>query len=141
VDRWQPGGRCQARIRCAQTGEVELHPHPGDQLAREKRLGHKICSPQLDPLDPLRNLRKTRDQENGDVAAFRARLELLQNLKSIHARHLDVQEDEVGRPRTGRSQSLLATGGRPHIIAGGTEHMAEGTQPLRVVIDYQNPRA
>ena len=108
-----------------QVSEFLLHPHPREQLAGMKRLGHGIHSPQPEPLVPCFPLRKCADHQDGDVLAFLPRLQPPEDLKPIHARHPDIEQNEVGQTVRNCSQRMLSAVGLQHLVAGRGQHMAQ----------------
>ena len=67
------------------------------------------------------------------------RAQPLQHLEAIHARHLDVEQHQVGRLAVGQRQAVLAGGGAVHVEALVLENHLERVANRRLVVDHQNP--
>ena len=94
---------------------VALHPqqgpHPGQELGLVERFAQEVIRSRLEPLDLVFGLAR-RDHDDGQVGGGRVGPEPAADLVAVHARHENVEEDEVRsllldqregfRPRRGR---------------------------------------
>ena len=65
-------------------------------------------------------------------------LDLVQQLESVHARHLDVTHDELGLAIGEHCERGLAVAGRAGVDAGQAQRVTQGVAQRRVVLHHQH---
>ena len=91
-----------------QSPQFQLRLNAGEQFLDLERLRNEVHRPQLQALYPLDHFRDRTEENDGEVASLRPRLELPINLEPAHARHADVQENQLRQPGCDGSQRLLS---------------------------------
>ena len=87
-------------------------------------------------LHHVRQLRPRGEEHHRDVLGV-AELELAAHLVAVHARHGDVEEDEVRVAGEGELEALLAGGRGEHLVAVGGEDGGDRRGQVAVVVDHQ----
>ena len=77
--------------------QAERRPDAGDQLHAFDRLGHEVVGAGFQSAHPILGLIEGGDHDHRQQPAARTRLYPAADLIAVHARHLDVEKDEVGR--------------------------------------------
>ena len=106
------------------------------QVLAAERLGDVAGGAGAAGLLHVRELGPGREEHHRDVLGV-AELELPADLVPVHARHGDVEQDEVGVLREGDLEALLSAGGREHLEAVGLEHGGDRRREIGVVVDHQ----
>jgi hypothetical protein len=78
------------------------------------------------------------DEDDGDGRQELVLLQFRAHLVSVHPRHVDVEQDEIGRIRFARQQGQPAAGDRPRAVAASLEHVRQHLQVGRRVIHDQD---
>ena len=81
-----------------------------------------------------------REEHDRDVLGV-AELELPADLVAVHARHGDVQEDQVRVPGEGELEALLAAGRGEDLVAVRGQDGGDRCGEVVVVVDHQYPEA
>src|SRR5208282_663614 len=89
---------------------------PRQHFLRLDGLGDVINAAGLKTSDFLARVAKGADENNGDAAALLVRLQATAHLVAIHARHIYVEQDQVGNLGGHRFQRQSAAGGRSDVI-------------------------
>jgi hypothetical protein len=115
-----------------------MRSDPRQHVLGLKGLGDVINAAGLKTLDFLLCVAKGAYKNNGDAAALLVRLQATAHLIAIHARHIYVEQDQVGSLGGHGFQSQSAVGGRTDAIAALGQHFGEETQAGGGVIHHQN---
>ena len=76
------------------------------------------------------------EHEDGDIGSGRIATDPPARLQPVHPRHHDVEDDQIGAWGVALPETLLAVGGRPHLIALDPQvHLDDVEQPGIVVHD------
>ena len=89
------------RVAHAQLVHHDLEPrertHPREQGDVVDRLGQEVVGARLEAAHPIGGIGQGRDHDDGDVPRLRVRPEPLGDLETVHARHHDVEQNEIRR--------------------------------------------
>ncbi len=88
-------------------------------------------------LDDVSSLLVARQKQNGDVPRGVSFLQLCANLKSVHARHFDVQQDHVRRRRLGNPDPLATRICVQHLRHDSVKIVVSQVMSIWIVIDHQ----
>ena len=115
-------------------GEGEMRTHARHQQLAVDRLGEVIHRTQVQPLHLVGGLGLAGEEDDRDARGGGVFLEQLADLEAAGARHVHVEQDQVGPGVGGReAQGIAAVGGELDLVLG-TEHLADqGEQILRVI--------
>jgi hypothetical protein len=81
------------------------------------------------------------DRKTTGISRRRASLELPADFEAVHARHHDVEQDEIGGLGRGGLEGQGAVGNRPREVAFAAQKLAKDAQILRPVVDDENVAA
>jgi hypothetical protein len=117
---WRPRG-----------GAAEHRLHAGDDLARGEGLGDVVVGAELDADDPVDLVVAARQEQHGHVAL---RTQAAADLQPVHARHVDVEHDQIGRVLGDAGQRGLPVRGLRAGEAGLFQREHEQLADVRVVV-------
>ena len=137
VPRLQLGGLPADRVLVALDPNERLDP--GEQLGLVERLGDEVVGPGFDRPDLLLGVAR-RDHHDRQVGGLRVLADPPAHLVAVHARHHDVEQDDVGRLLAQHVQRLLAGRGGQHPIAARAQHRVEQPDVRRLVVDDEDRR-
>ena len=108
------------------------------QDRRVERLGQEVVGAGLQTADDALGVVDARDHDHGQVAELLVGLDALEDLDAVHAGHLDVEQDHVGRVLADRRQ-----GRGPVVRRGGSEPLSgerrrDEPSVERVVVDDED---
>jgi hypothetical protein len=92
--------------------EAQVESDPGHHLFWLERLGDIVDRPCVKPFHLLALIFQDADEDNGNGTRPFIRFEPAAHFVAVHARHLDIQQDEVREDRPDKPQRQLAVGGR-----------------------------
>ena len=78
--------------------------------------------------------------DDDDRGGFHEVPELVQDLEAVHAGHLDVEEDQVGRLALDQLDAFLAGRRLHHVVALVGERLLQRGANGRLVVDDENAR-
>jgi hypothetical protein len=120
--------------------EFQLGAHPGEHDGRLERLGDVVDGAQSEaPLLVARGIHGG-DEDHGNVAGKRIDAQVLEHLEAIHARHHDVEQDQVGSGLAGGDLQGARAGVGSQDAASRLQQFAKNGQVLRVVVDNEDGR-
>ena len=119
----------------AADGQVGVDP--GDDLFRLERLGDVVHRAQLQALDLVLGVGEGGEVDDGDVAQGGVGLQAAADLKAVHVRHHDVQEDQGGPGLLGDGQGAGAVFGHQQLIAPAVQGLMQHLQVGDVVVHQQ----
>jgi hypothetical protein len=90
----------------------------GKQFLAPEWLRNKINRAEAQAFHSLFQFVSGADEYDGNTATFLASLQLPTNPKSVHARHADIQQDQIGHFRLNGFEGQLPLIGRSHLIPG-----------------------
>ena len=91
--------------------EAQQVPHPHAQLGAIHGLGEKVLGAGAQPEHPGVAIVQGGDHDDGNVLGGEVALDLARHLVAVHARHHDVEQDQVGRLLRHHGERFLAAGG------------------------------
>ena len=101
-----------------------------------RRLLEEVDGPAARGLDGCGDVAVTRDHQDGRRRF--ARHDLVEHLETVHAGHLDVEQDRVGRGRVQVREGGLPVGSGRDLVPFVLEDHAEGVADARIVVDDQD---
>ena len=110
----------------------------GAQQHLVKGFGEIILRAQFDPFDHAAQIGHGRDDDHRNVAPFGLGLQLAQNLKAIHLRHHNIEQDQIRLFRGHLRQRLSPIGRADGGIAQIVEFLLQGINIKGFVIDDQD---
>ena len=113
---------------------------PFDEKAHLERLGDVVDPAEGEGVHLVEVLVQGADEDDGDAAQGRVGLEVAADLVPVHLRHVDVEEDQVGRVFSRRQQRQLAARDRADLVASGLEHPGQDLEVGRDVVHDQDAR-
>ena len=128
-------GVAQSFFRLAQS---QMRSDPRQHFLGLKGLGDVINAAGLKTGDFLARIAKGADENNGDAAALLVCLQATAHLIAIHARHTDVEQDQVWSFGGYGFQRQSAVGCRSDAIAVLGQQFGQETQAGGSVIHHQN---
>ena len=102
--------------------EAQQVPHPHAQLGPIHGLGEEVLGSGAQPEHPGVAIVEGGDHDDGNVLGGEVALESCGHLVAVHARHHDVEQDEVGRLLRHHGERFLAAGGGPEVKPVRREH-------------------
>ena len=75
-------------------------------------------------------------KNDGDIAGGGVVLELGADLKTIHARHYNIQKHQIGRIGLADGQGLFTVGGHEHLVVG-PKHLVHNLNVDGLVVDHK----
>ena len=114
--------------------ERQVRGHARQQDGRADGLGDVVHRPQLQAQALVLHVGARGEEDHGNVARVQVRLEPAADLIAVHARHHDVEQDEVGRLLALRDlQRLLPLVGHLHVVVVAQQPAHEREVVGRVV--------
>ena len=141
------GGEAQGAGRFPTSMPFVQHPleahqaaHPRHQRVVFDRLGEEVVRPRLEAAQALARFAERRDHDDRDVHGFRPRLQPAAALVPVHARHHDVEQDEVGLPGQGLLEGFRAVPCRGDLVVFRRKLGVQQPHVGRNVVHDQDPR-
>ncbi len=116
----------------------EVRLHAGVNFFQLKGLGDVIHPACAEGLQLVVNGIQRADEDYRDGAGARVCLELLAHFKAVHARHLNIQQDEIRQGFLGDRNRQFAADGRAHLVLILGEHGRQHAEVGRVVVNDEN---
>ena len=110
---------------------------PGQQLAAVDRLGQEVVGPRLEGLDLLL-VAAGGDHHDRQERRGRVRADPPAHLVAVHARHHDVEQDEVDAALGQRGERLLTGLRAADVVAARGQHRLEQPDVRRLVVDDEH---
>ena len=117
-------------------GEAEVGLDTGAHHGGVDRLDDEVDGAEFEATCLVAGVVMRRDEDDGNVTRQRVGLELAANLEAIHARHHDVEQDQVGPVLAADLQGLGAAQGLEHAVIR-RERLVEHLDVERLVVDHQ----
>ena len=104
------------------------------------RLGEIVVSARIESGNDVSRIGFGREQDDGDEAQRRIRLQAPCHRDAVEFRHHDVEEDEVGIARLGLGQCLLAVDCGNDFVAMVLQPHRHDFEVLRCIVDDEDAR-
>jgi hypothetical protein len=119
--------------------QARQRAHPGEERDVVDRLGEEVVGAGLQAAHPVRDVGKRGDHDQRDVACLAVRLQATAQLETVHPRHHDIGQDQVGRLAVRQLDGRGAVRCGDHVEVLGGQLDLEQFDIRRNVIDDQNP--
>jgi len=107
-------------------------------LLQLERLGHVVRAAHGESLHLVEHLGVGADEDDRHLGQPRICLELCADLVAVELRHVDVEEDEIGRLATGGLERELSIGHGPDLVPALLEHSSQELQVGGRVVDDED---
>ena len=114
--------------------------HPGDQRNVVDRLGEEVVGAGFEPGHPVRRLVEGGDDDDRDMGGARIGLQAPAGLEAVHARHHDVEKDDVALAAGADLDRLRPVHCGDHLEVLGRQARLEELYIGDVVVDDENSR-
>ena len=131
----QAGQGIRLALRAA---PVEHVLDAGQQLLVVVGLGQVVVRPALQPPDLVADLALGRDHDHGDLRGRELRPQMVADLESVHVRHHEVQQDQVGQFGTGHLHGLTTVGGGERLVSPLLQQEGEDPPDVWLVVDDED---
>ena len=121
-----------------QAADFQVGAHPGQNFFDLKGFGDVIYRPGLEAAHFIREFVQGADEDHRDGPGIWVFFQLLADLVAVHARHADIEQDQVGRVGGDYRQGGRAIGGAAHFVAVFLQHAGQHLQIGQGVIDDQD---
>ena len=121
-------------------GERDVRAHPRAQEARVDRLGEVVHRAQLEALELVVRPGLAGKEHHRDPGRHRVLLEHAAHLEAARARHLDVEQDQVGPGVVAGELQRRAAVGRELDVVLLPEHLGREREHVRGIVDDQDHR-
>jgi hypothetical protein len=111
---------------------------PSQQLPQGERLGDVVVGAQLEAAHAVPLLAAGGQHDHRDVDP--AAPQLAADVPAAHARHHDVEQDQVGRLAGRPPQPVLAVQAHRGLVALEAQVVLEPADDVRLVVDDEDPR-
>ena len=120
--------------------QLQLRAHARHQLARLERLGHVVDRAGFETLEAIGEVGERRQHHHRRQSIAGQLAEAARQLEAVHARHVDVGDEEIGHVLLRHAQRRQAVAGEHHAIFG-CEQRADGVGEARIVLRDEDGRA
>ena len=110
----------------------------GEHLVHPERLGDVIHPAALKRRDLIRSITQRTDEKHRNSFQPVVCFQTSTDFKTVHVRHVDVEQDQVGGRAPGGLQSRLPASSRTDFVSLRFEHFGEQFQIGRGVVHNQN---
>ena len=110
----------------------------GQHLFEQERLGHVVRAADFERLDHVGPVGPRGHKDHGHSLRVFRRPELPADFVSVHARHVDVEQDQIGQVVLDGLQRLATAADGPHFVPFFTEQAAEEPQVPQRVVDHEH---
>src|SRR5262249_22961625 len=118
--------------------EHDLRIYSREELGLVEWLGDVIHSAAFEPFDHQVLVVRRREKNDGHVRAAGNFLKPAAGFDATHARHQDVEKNEIGRARRRAFERLFAAGGGNDFVVEKLEEGADKLDVPLLVIHHQN---
>ena len=108
------------------------------RIAGVERFRQEVVGADLEAPDHALRVLEARDHDHGQVPEGLVALHPLEHLEPVDPRHLDVEQDHVGRVLADRGERLGAVGRRGRAVTVALERRGEEPSIQRVVVDDED---
>ena len=115
-------------------------PDPGQQLPVVEGLGEEVRGAGVEAADPIRRRPEAGDQDDRDDRCRRAGAQAAGHLEPVEPRHLDIEQQQIGRSGLRRAQGRAPVGRLDHAVPGAFEEHAQQAAVGRVVLGNDDRR-
>ena len=108
---------------------AQVHAHAGHHLRSTRWLGDEVRGAQGQARDFVLVVFVAADEDDGHIHQQRHFLHRRANIEAAHARHFDVQQDQIGHRLAGHAQRVLPRSGKAQptkLLQDGAEHANDG---------------
>ncbi len=139
---FQHGGALRNQVfeEAAQAGQFQMGADARPHLVDVEGLGNVIGGAQLEAQHLLLGGADDRDEDDGNAVASRGRLDAAAHLVTVHLRHDDIQQHQIGRRRTVHYFECLEAGTGHHDAVLALQGLEQFVNVCRHVIDHQQRR-
>ncbi len=147
-DRWNPdpvAGQSQRPRRLAACAPLVQHSLQAHQAAHSRqqrleldRLGQEVVRSRFEPVHAFGRLAKRGNHHDWDMERGGIVLQPAAGLVPVHPRHHDVQQNEIGLPRTGKLQGLVPVRSGGDLVIFGRQLGLEEAGVGRHIVNDQD---
>src|SRR6516225_4548487 len=133
---WVKSGHMRCSNRCQSLLQVLANSR--QEFARAKRFRDVVITASRSRLLFFATERIGGDRDNRDRSQRRIGLDPARSGVTVHDRHLNIHQDEIGPLLCNSRERLLAVFGFDNLIVGRGQHIADNPATIRLVLDHQN---
>ena len=116
----------------------QLGPHARNEFGLVERLGDVVHAARFQRADNEILVIRRGKKNDRDVLPVRIFLQLPADFAAVHARHEQIEQDQIGRPQGQAFQGRRAVAGGNDFVAQGAQHRADDLDVGGLVVHDQN---